>query len=82
MLARAFVKDAPVFLLDEPANGLDRSGEQGLLEKLETLRGKATVIMVTHRPSHMRMADRVIYMERGQILHDATPEQVLPLITS
>ena len=82
MLARAFVKDAPVFLLDEPANGLDRSGEQGLLDKLETLRGKATVIMVTHRPSHMRMADRVIYMERGQILHDATPEQVLPLITS
>ncbi|MGI9415269.1 MAG: peptidase domain-containing ABC transporter [Hyphomicrobiales bacterium] len=82
MLARAFVKEAPIFLLDEPANGLDRSGEQGLLEKLQALRGKATVIMVTHRPSHMRMADRVIYMERGQILHDASPEQVLPLITS
>lgn len=82
MLARAFVKDAPVFLLDEPANGLDRSGEQGLLEKLKALHGKATVIMVTHRPSHMRMADRVVYMERGQVLHDASPEQVLPLITS
>lgn len=80
MLARAFVKDAAIVLMDEPATNLDDIGEQGLLEKLKSLHGKATVIMVTHRPSHMRLADRVVYMERGQIVHDARPEQVLPLI--
>ena len=79
-LARAFIKDARIVLLDEPASGLDQSGEEGLLEKLEALRGKATVIMVSHRPSHMRMADRIVFMEYGQIVHDGKPEQVLPLI--
>ena len=80
MLARAFVKDAPIFLLDEPASMLDESGEEGLLEKIESLHGKATIIMVSHRPSHMHKADRVIYMEFGQVVHDGRPEQVLPLI--
>lgn len=80
VLARAFVKDANIVLLDEPASGLDRSGEEGLLAKIESLRGKATVIMVSHRPSHMRAADRIVYMEYGQIVYDGRPEQVLPLI--
>ncbi len=80
LLARAFVKDAPIMLLDEPADGLDQSGEEGLLDKIESLRGKATIIMVSHRPSHMRMADRVIFMEHGQIVHDGKPDQVVPLI--
>lgn len=82
MLARAFVKDAPIFLLDEPANGLDDSGEEGLMEKIEALRGQATVIMVSHRPSHMRTADRIIYLDHGQVVHDGRPEQVLPLIVN
>ena len=80
LLARAFVKQAPIFLFDEPATGLDASGEEALLEKIESLRGQATIVMVSHRPSHMRNADRVIYMEYGQMVHDGRPEQVLPLI--
>ncbi len=80
MLARAFVKDAPIYLLDEPASNLDRSGETGLMEKLEALRGHATILMVTHRPSHMRLADRILYVEGGQVVHDGAPDQVLPLI--
>jgi len=81
-LARAFVKDAPIYLLDAPAKGLDDSGEQGLLEKISALRGKSTVIMASHRPSHMQMADRIVYMDQGQVIHDGPPEQVLPLILS
>lgn len=80
MLARAFVKNAPIYLLDEPASGLDQSGEEGLIEKIEALRGKATIVMVSHRPSHLKMCDRVVYMEHGQVVHDASPEQVLPII--
>ena len=78
MLARAYVKDAPIYLLDEPANNLDWDGDQALMRKLQQLRGRATVIVVTHRPSHMRIADRVVYMEAGQIVLSGTPEDVLP----
>lgn len=79
MLARAFVKDAPIFLLDEPG-GFDRSGEEGLIEKIASLRGTSTVILASHRPSLMRAADRIVYMDGGQIIHDGPPAQVLPLI--
>jgi ABC-type bacteriocin/lantibiotic exporter with double-glycine peptidase domain len=79
-LARTWVKQSSIILLDEPATHLDQAGEEALMRKLAALRGKATIIMVTHRPSHMRLADRVVYMERGQIVHDAKPDQVLPLI--
>ena len=80
MLARGWVKNTPIYLLDEPVNNLDRVGEEALLKKLEALRGKATVIMVTHRPSHMSIADRVVYMQEGQIQFDGSPDQILPLI--
>jgi ABC-type bacteriocin/lantibiotic exporter with double-glycine peptidase domain len=79
-LARAWIKDVPIYLLDEPVNNLDRLGEEALLTKLNALRGKATVVMVTHRPSHMSMADRLIYMQEGQVVMDGKPDQLLPLI--
>ena len=69
-----------MYLLDEPANNLDRLGEEALLRKLDALRGKATVIMVTQRPSHMSMADRVIYMQDGAVLFDGKPDKIVPLI--
>jgi ABC-type bacteriocin/lantibiotic exporter with double-glycine peptidase domain len=80
ILARAWIKDVPLYLLDEPANNLDRLGEEALLRKLESLRGKATVIMATQRPSHMNIADRVIYMQEGSVLFDGKPGKIVPLI--
>ncbi len=80
MLTRAYVKKAAVYLFDEPANNLDQAGDRALMKKLHKLRGHSTVVMTTHRPSHMKLADRVIYFEHGVIVHDGTPEQILPLI--
>jgi ABC-type bacteriocin/lantibiotic exporter with double-glycine peptidase domain len=81
-LARTLVRSAPIYLLDEPANNLDDEGDAILVRAIEKLRGKATVVMVTARPSHMRLADRVVYLDRGQILHDGPPEEVVPAILS
>lgn len=78
MLARAYVEDAPIYLLDEPGNHLDALGDQALMQKLESLRGHATVIMVTHRPSHLRLADRVVRMDGGRITLNGPPDEVLP----
>ena len=80
MLARAFVKDVPVYLLDEPGNNLDQEGDAALMRKLQSLRGKATVILTTHRPSHMRLADRVVYLQGGRLLAEGTPDEILPKI--
>lgn len=80
MLARAYVKQAPIYVLDTPASGFDQARDQAFCAKLEALRGKSTVVMATHDLSHMQLCDRVIYLEGGQLLHDGTPGQVLPLL--
>jgi ATP-binding cassette subfamily C protein LapB len=77
MLARAYAKNAPIYLLDEPAAHLDGEGDRALMHKLEALRGRATVFIVTHRPSHLRLADRVVVMDAGRILLNGPPGEVL-----
>lgn len=78
MLARAYVKGTPIYLLDEPASNLDDEAEAAFRRKLQQLRGQATVMMVTHRPSHMRLADRVVYMQGGRVVAAGSPDEVLP----
>jgi len=76
-LARCFIKDAPIYLLDNPAGSLDTASELHLLKKLAALKGRATVVFTTFRPSHMRLADRVILLKDGQVLMDGPPDRVL-----
>jgi len=76
-LSRAFIKDAPIYLLDEPGRNLDRSADLALIDYLENLRGKSTVVMVTHRPSHMRLADTLVVMNKGQIAASGPPDDIL-----
>ena len=76
-LARAFIKDAPIYILDEPAVTLDQSGEQALLSIIEEKRRQSTIIMTTQRPSHMRIADRVVWLERGVVRDIGPPDQVV-----
>jgi ATP-binding cassette subfamily C protein LapB len=76
-LARCFVKHAPIFLLDNPAAGLDSSSEEYLIRKFASLKGRATVVFTTFRPSHMRLADRVILLKDGQVALDGPPEKVI-----
>ncbi len=76
-LARCFIKNAPIFLLDNPAAGLDSVSEAYLITKLTALKGRATVVFTTFRPSHMRLADRLVMIKDGQVALDGPPEKVL-----
>lgn len=76
-LARAYTADSPVLILDEPAHALDDKGDQALMRALSQLRGKQTIIMVSHRPSHLRLADKLVELDRGAVVKMGTPEQVL-----
>jgi len=76
-LVRAFIKDASIYLLDEPCNNLVHGADLALMRYLESIKGKATVLMSTQRPSHMRIADTLVVMHEGQIAAAGPPEQVL-----
>lgn len=67
-IARLWLTDCPVMLLDEPSQNLDALGDEKLLEALEQLKGNRTVVFVTHRPSAMRLADRVFEMTNGRLI--------------
>jgi len=71
-LARAYLKDASIYLFDEPAKDLDPSGQQAFLAKLQALKGHATVIVRTADPRIFNLADGVAYFQGGQLLGGRT----------
>jgi len=66
-LARVFLKDAPVLLLDEPTEGLDTKTEDDVLNALELFSKDKTLIIVTHRERGLRLADRVYKIDNERV---------------
>lgn len=66
-LARAFLHDVPLLLLDEPTSNLDSLNEAGILRSLKEEQQGKTVVLVSHRESTMRIADRVYSVENGRM---------------
>ena len=79
-IARALVKKPAILLLDDPGNGLDQASDAAFMAHLNAMRGKRTVLWVTARPSHMRLADRVLEMRGGMIVADGKPDVIVPKI--
>ena len=59
--ARALLKESPILLLDEATNGLDAYNENIVLEMIKELKGKSTIIFVTHKLHITPIADKIIY---------------------
>ena len=66
-VARAFLHDAPLMLLDEPTSNLDSLNEAIILKALRQEKQDKTVVLVSHRPSTMRIADQVYSVEHGRM---------------
>ena len=66
-LARMFLHEAPLMLLDEPTSNLDSLNEAAVLKALRSGKGDRTVILVSHRPSTAALADKVITVEHGRV---------------
>ena len=66
-LARAFLHDAPLMLLDEPTSNLDSLNEAIILKSLREARDDKTVVLVSHRASTMRIADKIYSVESGRL---------------
>lgn len=80
-LARVYLKRSRVVLFDEPANNLDADSEQMFRDAVAELRGTTTIFIVTHRPSHMQMADLVLYLEAGYLRAAASPAEVSKILS-
>lgn len=76
-LARALVRDPEVLLLDEPTSNMDTDSELMLQKRLFSVMQGRTVVLVTHRLSMLRIVERLIVMENGQIKMDGPRDAVL-----
>jgi ATP-binding cassette subfamily B protein/subfamily B ATP-binding cassette protein MsbA len=76
-LARAFLKDAPILILDEPTSAIDSKTEATILEALQRLTAGRTTIIAAHRLSTVRAADRVVVLDRGRLVENGTPAELL-----
>ena len=66
-LARAFLHDAPLLLLDEPTSNLDSLNEGQILRTLTEQCGKRAVVLISHRPSTLSIADKTYSMDSGRV---------------
>jgi ATP-binding cassette subfamily B protein len=76
-IARAFLMDAPVVLLDEATSSLDTESEQSIQEGLARLFRGRTVIAIAHRLSTLDSFDRIVVLDRGRIVEDGSPPRLL-----
>jgi ATP-binding cassette subfamily B protein len=76
-IARAFLKDAPVLILDEPTSSIDSKTEAGILEALERLMIGRTTLLVAHRLSTIRHADQIVVLDRGQLVEQGSHEALM-----
>jgi ATP-binding cassette subfamily B protein len=73
-IARAFLKDAPILLLDEATAALDSESEEAIREALGRLMHGRTVIAIAHRLATLRNFDRVVMLQAGRIIEDGPPD--------
>ena len=76
-IARAFLKDAPILLLDEATAALDSESEEAIREALGRLMRGRTVIAIAHRLATLRNFDRVIMLQGGKIIEDGPPDRLM-----
>src|SRR6266571_4264342 len=80
-LARAFLKDSPVLILDEPTSSVDAKTEAAIVDALERLKQGRTVIVISHRPSTLAGCSAVLTIDGGRVVADTTPAAVEALPT-
>jgi len=76
-IARAFVGDPKILIMDEPSSAMDSGSEQQLLKDLQERLVDKTLILITHRGTLLSLVDRVVVFDSGRIIADGPKDQVL-----
>ncbi len=76
-LSRTFYRDAPIVILDEPSSALDVQSEHEVFERFKELTAGKTSVVISHRLSTVRMADRIFYLDRGQVAEVGSHDELM-----
>jgi ATP-binding cassette subfamily B protein len=76
-IARALLKDAPILIMDEPTSALDANSEHLILEALHRLLAGRTTIIIAHRLTTVRRANRIVVLDRGEVAANGTHDVLL-----
>jgi len=76
-IARALITEAPIMILDEPTSALDPNNERAITHTLNSLKGKRTIILVSHRLSTVVECDQIFMMQHGEIIERGTHAQLI-----
>ena len=76
-LARAFLKDAPIMILDDPVSQVDTQTAARITDTFRSLAGAKTLIIASHRISALRHADQILVLENGRIATSGSHDQLM-----
>ncbi len=76
-VAQAVLRDAPIWILDEPTEGLDAVNEYELMATIQTLTARRTLLLITHRPAGLAAMDRVVILENGRVAEAGAYESLM-----
>jgi ATP-binding cassette subfamily B protein/subfamily B ATP-binding cassette protein MsbA len=76
-IARALLKNAPILILDEPTSALDAETEHEIVQALSRLVRHRTTLIIAHRLSTLRLADRIVVLDKGKIVEQGTQAELL-----
>jgi len=78
-LARAYLRDAQLLILDEPTAALDAKSELEVFERFAELTAGKMALLISHRFSTVKMADRIVVLEGGRLVEEGTHQQLMSL---
>ena len=76
-IARAILRDAPILLLDEATSSLDAISENAIKMAIDNISGNKTIIVIAHRLSTVKNADRIIFLEKGRLENEGTHKELI-----
>jgi ATP-binding cassette, subfamily B, bacterial len=78
-IARAILRDSPILILDEPTSGLDAASERTVINALERAARGRTTLLIAHRLTTVRFADRIVVLDKGRIVEEGPHKELLSL---